>query len=96
VTATRSSMLVPEDWNPRRGNRVSLLPTKDDPRPAPGVWFVLDRAPDGRWLQPHDEAARTWADKHAQLLTQRCLQLPGRRLVPPGYVPRPPERKRPR
>ncbi len=87
----RAELLVPEGWAPRIGSRVTILPHRDDPVPAPGVWRVIDRAPEASswWLTPVDDKARDWAAAHPARVVSRCLSIAGRRLVPPGHKPRP-------
>lgn len=59
--------LRPEGWAPQSGSRVVLLPETnppaDAPEPPPGVWVVIDRAPEPRhwWAQPDDGESRAWA-----------------------------------
>lgn len=59
--------------------------------PAPwqpaGVWRTIDRSPDMRgtgswWLQPVDDAARAWTAAHRADVTQGCVSVPGRLIVP--------------
>jgi hypothetical protein len=84
----RAELLVPDGWRPARGNRVTVLASKDDPRPPAGVWRVVDRAPAGWWLIPHDDTAREWARRWPNQVTQGCVEVSGRRLIPPGHTPR--------
>lgn len=82
--------LIPDDWAPARGAHVTLLPAPDSAAP-PGVWRILDRAPDGWWIQPADAAARGWAAGNATQLLQGCLVLDGRvgvagRRMLPAYL----------
>jgi hypothetical protein len=59
--------LRPEGWAPKPGSRVVLLPATnpapDAPPPPPGVWVVIDRAPEPRcwWLMPHDGESKAWS-----------------------------------
>jgi hypothetical protein len=90
----RAQLLAPDGWKPARGGRVQFLDAKDSPAPA-GTWYLVDRAPDGWWCKPHDEAARRWLARHPTQAVQGHLALngrqgaPGRRMVPAGYAPRP-------
>jgi hypothetical protein len=81
---TRNDYLLPDGWVPARGSRVVLIGTKDDPEPPPGVYRLIEKAPLGWWAQPTDDVARAWATEHPGAVVQGCLQVPGRRLVPPG------------
>lgn len=59
--------LVPEGWAPRPGAHVRILPdpkaAPDVPPPPPGVWWVVDRAPEPThwWVMPKDAEAKAWA-----------------------------------
>jgi hypothetical protein len=90
---SRADLLVPEGWKPARGARVSVLPHVDEPVPPAGVWRIIDRSAGDPgphwWAQPHDDAARAWAQAHPSRIVQGCLEVKGLRLVPPGTVPRP-------
>lgn len=94
---SRSELLVPEGWAPRRGSAVCVLPHRDEPVPPAGVWRIIDRSPTEPgpywWAQPHDDEARRWAARHGSRIVQGCLDVKGLRLVPPGHVPRPAEHK---
>lgn len=74
---SRAEKLVPEGWTPRRGYRVEFTDTKDSPAPA-GRWYVIDRAPDGWWVKPSDDAARWWLAQHPEQRVQGHLALDGR------------------
>lgn len=80
---TRAELLVPEGWKPRPGIRVQVRPSKDEPSPL-GVWRVIDRTPGGWWLQPSDDRARGWAQHWPNAVTQGCVEVAGKLLVPPG------------
>lgn len=90
---SRTDLLVPEGWAPRRGAVVVVLPHRDEPVPPSGRWRLIDRSPGEPgphwWALPIDEAARTWAGKHPSRIVQGCLELKGLRVVPPGHKPRP-------
>lgn len=89
-------MLVPDGWAPRRGSRVIVHPTRDDPDPPAGRWHLFEKSPDGPgwwWAQPVDDESRAWAARHPRKLTSGCLSVAGNRLTPPGHKPRPVERK---
>lgn len=87
--------LRPEGWAPKPGSQVVILPlakpAADDPPPPPGVWVVIDRAPEATswWVMPHDGHARAWsvASIGGRTREQRPagwpgLPLPSRRLFP--------------
>lgn len=82
----RAELLVPDGWKPKPGARCIVQPSKDIPSPPGGVWRVIDRAPSPNawWLQPADDDARTWAAKWPNAMTQGCVEVAGRLLVPPG------------
>jgi hypothetical protein len=82
----RAELLVPDGWKPKPGARVTVQPSKDMPQPPGGVWKVLDRGPssNGWWLMPSDETAKAWAKHWPNQLTQGCIEVNGRLLVPPG------------
>jgi hypothetical protein len=88
---SRAEHLAPDGWTPRRGYRVSFTDAKDSPAP-PGTWYVTERAPDGWWCRPTDEAARAWLAAHPSQALQGHLALngargaPGRRMVPAGVM----------
>lgn len=94
---SRARLLVPEDWRPTRGTRVEVLPHRDEPVPPAGVWRIIDRSAGDPgphwWVMAVDEAAQQWAQRHPRRIVQGCLEVKGLRLVPPGYAPRPAERK---
>lgn len=66
MTATIDAALRPEGWVPKPGSRVIVLARQgapaDEPPPPPGIWVVIDRAPEARcwWLMPHDGEAKVW------------------------------------
>lgn len=82
----RTELLIPDGWKPRPGSRVTVLPSKDVPSPPTGLWRVLDRgpSPSGWWLMPADDKAREWAAHWPNAMTQACIDIAGRLLVPPG------------
>lgn len=82
----RAELLIPDGWRPKPGTRVSVRSSKDVPHPPGGVWRVIDRgpSPSGWWLQPADDKAREWAKHWPHQLTQGCVEMSGRLLVPPG------------
>lgn len=65
MTAT-DRRLVPEGWAPKPGYKVRINPetnpAPDAPPPPPGVWWVVDRAPEGGawWVMPADGESRVW------------------------------------
>ena len=73
--------------------RKVLEAHRDEPVPPAGVWRLIDRSATTPgtwwWAQPADDAARAWAARHPGRIVQSCLDVPGLRLVPPGYKPRP-------
>jgi hypothetical protein len=89
---SRAELLVPEGWQPTRGARVAILPTRDEPA-IPGAWRLIDRSNGGPgphwWAQPADDDARAWAQRHPARIVQGCLDVKGLRCVPPGTTPRP-------
>jgi hypothetical protein len=64
--------LRPEGWAPKPGSRVVILPATqaaaDEPPPPPGIWHVIDRAPEATcwWVMPDDGDAKVWADDPAR------------------------------
>jgi hypothetical protein len=87
VTATDDRRLLPEGWAPRPGARVRILPDPKaaDDVPPPGVWYVVDRAPEvGHWwVWTSDHESREWAaaSEYNHRLS-RSLSYPSRRLTP--------------
>jgi len=85
---SRADLLIPDGWKPGRNVRVTLLPNADDPLPAAGVWRIVDRSAGEPgphwWAQPHDDAARAWAQRHPGRMVQGCLEVKGLRCAPPG------------
>jgi hypothetical protein len=91
--------LRPEGWSPKPGSRVVVLPeTKaaaDVPPPPPGVWVVIDRAPEATawWVQPADGESRAWAvasmagrPRQAWPTGWPCQAIGSRRLFPAALV----------
>lgn len=98
----RGELLVPDRWKPARNVRVRVLPNPDEPEPPAGVWRILDRS-NGEpgphwWAQPHDDAARRWAQAHPTRIVQSCLEVTGLRCAPATaqleLAPPPPTRGR--
>lgn len=83
----RRDVPLPAGWHVTRGGLVQVL---DHDKLAPadlpvrGRWHVVDRSPEGWWLQPSDDVARWWADHHGTRagMASGCLQVHGLRLVP--------------
>jgi anti-sigma factor RsiW len=90
--------LRPEGWAPKPGSRVVILARPgapaDEPPPPPGVWVVIDRAPEPRawWVMPHDGEAKVWAVVARAGRTGGMpagwpgQQVPSTRLFPAGLV----------
>lgn len=87
--------LLPEGWRPRTGGHVRILgrpnAAPDEPLPPPGVWWVVDRAPEPQtwWVHPLDAAAHLWVAEQAAGRARSALPVgwpaqavPGRRLAP--------------
>jgi hypothetical protein len=81
--------LVPDGWAPRPGGHVRLLPdpkaAPDVPPPPPGVWWVVDRAPEAThwWVYPWDAEAKVWAGlTEVNRRIARSLSMPSRLLTP--------------
>lgn len=86
AVTTRSELLIPDGWKPQSGTRVEVMPAKEGAPPPGGVWRVIDRgpSPSGWWLMPASDKARDWARRWPNAMTQGCIEVSGRLLVPPG------------
>lgn len=54
------------------------------PTPPRGTFRLIEKAPLGWWAQPVDAPAKEWTVEHPAVVVQGCIQVPGRRLIPPG------------
>lgn len=83
----RRDLNIPDGWKVTHRSTVQVI---DHERltpadlPVRGVWRVIDRSPDGWWLQPDDSTARWWAEHHGARagITSGCISVHALRLVP--------------
>lgn len=83
----RKDLNLPDGWRVTRGAGVQVL-YHDRLYPAglavDGRWHVVDRSPEGWWLQPSDDAAHRWLAVHGANAgaASGCVQVHALRLVP--------------
>lgn len=83
----RRDLNIPDGWKVSRHSTVQVL---DHERltpadlPVHGAWRVIDRSPEGWWLQPDNAAARRWIDRHGTRAGAQsgCISVHAQRLVP--------------
>lgn len=85
---SRADELVPDGWTPKRGIRVIVQPSRDEPAPPAGVWRIIERS-NGEpgswwWVQPVDDTARAWLTANPSRAVQGCTSVRGLLLTPPG------------
>ena len=83
----RRDLSLPDGWKVTHHSTVQVL---DHERltpadlPVRGRWRAIERSADGWWLQPADDTARWWMDRHGERAgaVSGCISVHTQRLIP--------------